>query len=68
MKKESNHLLRASEFAFKNITILFICVFIGVQADGYFKTKPLWIIVSSLIALAYVISMIFLLGSKKNEL
>ena len=68
MKKENRQLLKASEFAFKNITILLVCVLLGVGADNYFKTKPLWIIVSSLVSLTYIVSSIFLLGSKKNEL
>ena len=66
MRREHRQLLKASELAFKNIVVLLLSVLIGVGADNYFKTKPLWVIVSSVLSLAYVVCSIFLLGSKEK--
>lgn len=68
MKKGDRQLLRISEIAFKNITILLLCVLMGIGIDKRFDTKPLWIIIFSLVGLFYVITSIILLGSNKNEL
>lgn len=68
MKKESKQLLRASELAIKNILVLLTCILLGIGADNRFDCKPLWTIVSSLFALTYIVIMLVLIGSKKNEL
>ena len=68
MKKIDRQVLLFSEMAFRNITILLVFVFGGLQADKYFETKPLWIIICSLLATGYVVCSLVMLGSKKNEL
>lgn len=68
MKKENRQILKASEMAFKNITIILLCVIIGIVIDKHFNTKPLWIILSSILALSYIVCSIFVLGSKEDEL
>lgn len=65
MREETRKILLVSEMAFKNITVLLICVLLGLQLDNYFNTKPLWVIVSSLFAAAYLVLSIIKLGSKE---
>ena len=68
MKRENKQILKASEMAFKNITVLLLCVLLGVGADKYFNSKPLWTIVGSVLGLSYLVCSILMLGSKKDEL
>lgn len=63
MKKENRQLLRASELAFRNITVLLLCVLIGINLDKYLNTKPIFIIVFSILAAAYLVISLVLLGS-----
>jgi len=68
MKNSARKTLIISETIFKIITTLLVCIFIGIKLDEHFNTKPLWIIICSVFSLAYVIVIILMLGSKKNEL
>ena len=68
MKKENKQFLGASELAIKNILVLLACVLLGIGADNRYDCKPLWTIISSLVALIYIVIMLVLIGSKKNEL
>lgn len=65
MREETRKILLVSEMAFKNVAVLLICVLLGLQLDNYFNTKPLWVIVSSLLAVAYLVFSIIKLGSKE---
>ena len=66
MKKENRQLLKASELAFRNITVLLLCVLIGVNLDKYLSTKPIFIIVFSILAALYLVISLILLGSKEK--
>ena len=68
MKSKSKQILMISELAFRNITILLLCVLIGIKLDEYFNTKPIFILVFSVLSLIYLIVSMLLMGKNKNEL
>ena len=68
MKSKSKQILMISELAFRNITILLLCVLIGIKLDEYFNTKPIFILVFSVLSLIYLIVSMLIMGKNKNEL
>jgi len=66
MKKESRQILKINELIFRNITILLLCILIGINLDRYFDTKPVFIIIFSILSLAYLVISLVLLKNNKN--